>query len=264
MKQLFTLLLSISLFSVYAQEDSERKIVDAFMNRFNLKMDTVSWLCEYDNIAWWTSDSVSASSREEQAKLGTEWFCFKDGNTWHAVYGKYSNQNYDMVYHYEVDASLAIKRVKTRIDTSVLNSYARALFKSNTLLEAYRDSIKVKFNPYIRRNADKSFSVWLLPAFTGNGIAVYGGEFYYLLDATGNNLLHKSEYSQGYKGFKPDPKKEIWLDYGRKDEPTLGAVFFVWYYRKYFDRIIVDAKQFKSTLFHDNEKGYYWVHAVKK
>ncbi len=138
------------------------------------------------------------------------------------------------------------------------------MVNANKLLNDYPDSIRVRFNQYIRRNSDNTLSIWLLPAFTTNGIAVYGGEFYYLFDSTGNNLISKTEYAQGYKGFKPDPKKEIWLNYETKDEPTLGSIFFIWYYRKYFDRIIVDAKKFKSTLFHDNEKGYYWVHAVKE
>ena len=47
-----------------AQDQSEKNQIDSFMARFSKKMDTVSWLCEYDNIAWWTSDSVSATSKE--------------------------------------------------------------------------------------------------------------------------------------------------------------------------------------------------------
>jgi len=263
MKQLFTtIVLAISV-NAFCQTEVTKTPYDEFIKTFNSKMDTVAWLCEYDNIAWWTSDSVYATSKEEQAKLGAEWFCFKIGDIWHAVYGKYSSQNYDMVYHYEVDTNQFIKRVYTKIDSSILNSYSRAIVNGNKALDEYPDSIKIRFNQYIRRNSDNSMSVWFLPAFTRNGIAVYGGEFYYIFDPSGNNLILKSEYSQEYKGFKPDTKKEIWLDYSGKDEPTLGSIFFIWYYRKYFDRIIVDTKKFKSTLFHDEEKGYYWVHAAK-
>lgn len=263
MKQLLVLLLCIFGLTGIAQVDSGQKKVDAFIKRFNLKMDTVSWLCEYDNIAWWTSDSVYATSKEEQAKLGAEWFCFKIGDIWHAVYGKYANQNYDMVYHYEVDTTWLVKRVYTKVDSSLLNAYSRALVNAGKMIIEYPDTIKVRFNQFIRRNQDKSLSIWFLPAFTTNGIAVYGGEFHYVFDEGGNNLLYKSEYSQQYKGFKPDSKKEIWLNYENKDEPTLGSIFFVWYYRKYFDRIVADARKFRSTLFHDEEKSYYWVHAVK-
>ena len=263
MKQIIISLLVLNVFTASAQENSERKKIDDFMERFNLKMDTVSWLCQYDDIAWWTSDSVMATSKEEQAKLGAEWFCFKEENIWHAMYGKYSNEQFQMAYHYEVDSNQVIKRVYTQVDSLIQNSYSRALVNALKIQSQYPDTIKVRFNQYIRKNDNKTLSVWLLPAFTTSSVAVYGGEFYYLFDQTGNNLLSKVEFSQGYRGFKPDPKKEIWLNYENLDEPSLGSIFFVWYYRRYFDRIVVDAKKFKSTVFHDKEKGYYWVHAVK-
>jgi hypothetical protein len=263
MKHTITTILLFCGFYTLAQENSERKVVDAFIKGFNLKMDTVYWLCEYDEIAWWTSDSVLATSKEEQAKLGSEWFCIKRGNIWHAVYGKFQDNNFAMIYHYEADSNQLVKRVYTQIDSLSLNSYSRALVNSNKFVSAFPGSLQVRFNQYIRRNSDQSLSVWFLPAFTTSNIAVYGGEFYYVFDSTGNNLVFKNEYVQGYKGFKPDSKKEIWLNYESREEPTLGSIFFIWYYRKYFNRIVVDAKKFKSTLFHDKEKGYYWVHAVK-
>lgn len=264
MKFAITLVFLLYKITGFAQSNSESKIVEAFIRQFNLKMDTVYWLCEYDDIAWITSDSVYATPKSEQAKLGAEWFCIKDQGIWHALYGKYDNNNFETIYHYVVDINRNIKRTYTKIDTIILNSHARALRNASKLLQAYPDSIKVRFNQYIKKNTDNSLSVWLLPAFTTNGIAVYGGEFYYVFDPTGKSLISKNEYSQGYKGFKPDPKKEIWLDYENVESPTLGSIFFVWYYRRYFDRIVADAKKFKSTLFHDNEKGYYWVHAVKE
>lgn len=262
------LLLSFLLLSAFCinetQAQSEQDQIQKFIMRFNLKMDTVSWLCEYDNIAWWTSDSVYATPKEEQSKLGAEWFCFQQQDLWHALYGKFTNGQYQMAYHYTVDTNQSIRRVQESIDTSVSNSFCRALKNGSNFLDKYPDSIKVRFNQYIKRNDDRTISVWFLPAFTTNGIAVWGGEFYYVFDATGNSLISKSEYSQGYEGYKPDRKQEIWLDYAKVDEPTLGAAFFVWYYRTYFDRIVIDAKKFKSTVFHDDQKGYYWVHAKKE
>jgi hypothetical protein len=263
MKRLIILILLATQFAVFAQEESEKAIVDSFIKRFNAKMDTVSWLCEYDNIAWWTSDSVAVSPKEEQARLGSEWFCFEQDRKWHAVYGKYASGRYDMVYHYEVDTNGTVKRVRTGVDTSLLNSFARALVNAGKLQAAYPDSSRVRFNQYIRRNSDGSLSVWRLPAFTTSGVAVYGGEFNYNFDKSGNNLLSKWEYSQQYRGFKPDKKQEIHLDYETMDEPTVGAVFFVWYYRKYFEKIVIRAKKFSSTVFRDDDQGYYWVHARK-
>jgi len=261
MRKLFTLIILAFSISVNAQ-DSEKEIVDTYMKRFYQKLDTVQWLCTYDDIAWVTSDSVYATPKEEQQKLGSQWFCFQQDNIWHAAYGKYEKNSFTLVYHYCVDTNNVIKRVNSEIDSSLTNSFSRALIKSNDQLNLRKDSVRIQFNQYIKKNNDSTISVWLLPAFTTKGFAVYGGEFYYLYDKTGNNLLKKSEFAQEYRGFKPDPKKEIWLEYETVDEPTLGSIFFVWYYRKYFDRIVADAKKFKSTVFHD-EKGYYWVHAVK-
>jgi hypothetical protein len=264
MKLIFVVSFLLSSLLSYSQKSLETNQIDAFIERFNLKMDTVNWLCEYDDIAWWTSDSVYMTPKEEQARLGSEWFCFRKEKVWHALYGKYQDNQFVTVYHYEVDSLQIIRRVSSPVDTSILNSSARALVNGSKQVNNFPDSVKVRFNQYIRRNPDNSLSVWFLPAFTAKGIAVYGGEFYYLFDASGNNLISKTEYSQGYKGFQPNPKKEIWLNYEGREEPTLGSIFFIWYYRKYFERIVVDAKKIKSTLFHEKDKGYYWVHAVKE
>ena len=213
-------------FMASAQKASTKGPYDDYMKSFYAKLDTVQWLCEYDNIAWWTSDSVYTTSKEEQAKLGKEWFCFKKEGFWHALYGKYQDDSFTMVYHYTVDSSNHIIRVMQNIDSMTQNSYARAIVNASQIQMKYPDSLKIRFNQYIKRNPDKTLSVWLLPAFTATGIAVYGGEFYYLFDSSGVNLISKNEYSIEYRGFKPDRKKEITLDYTRFDEPPVGAVFF--------------------------------------
>lgn len=263
MKQLFiTILLILTTGLITAQNQASDPEIDEFMTRFNNKMDTVKWLCEYDDIAWWTSDSILASPKEERAKLGSQWFCFKEADLWHAAYGKFADGEYELVYHYIVDSTNYIKRIYTGIDTFTSNSFCRALINGSDLVNNFPDSAEVRFNQYIKRNADNTISLWFLPAFTENGVAVYGGEFYYLFDPYGNHLVAKSEQSYGYKGFNPNPKSEIWLDYTFTKEPTLGAIFFVWYYRYYFDKIIIDAKNYKSSVFH-NDNGHYWVHAKK-
>lgn len=229
---------------------------------FNKKFEVVEWLCRYDNIAWWTSDSVLASPKEEKEKIGSEWFCFQENGNWHAVYGKYWNGNYDLVFHYVVDTSGKVKRVHAPIDSFLLNSYSRALINSNKQLDHLRDTINIRLNQYIRRNEDQTLSVWILPAFSSTGMAIYGGEFNYKFDATGNNLLDKNEYFQnGFRGFKTGKPREIWLDYKDVDIPTLGSIFFVWYYKKYFTNIFIENRNSKSTVFYNKDKSeYYWTH----
>jgi hypothetical protein len=100
-----------------------------------------------------------------------------------------------------------------------------------------------------------------MPAFTTSGVAVYGGEAYYLFDRTGTNLLTKREIVTEFRGFKPGNEKEIWLDYSKFEEPTLGAIFFTWYYKDYFKKITIETKKFRSAVI-KMQNEYTWIHAA--
>ena len=198
---------------------------------FNKKFAVAEWLCNYDLVAWRTSDSVMAQDKNEINRLGKEWFCYEDRqHTWHALYGKYVNGSFDMVFHFTVDSIGKVKLVRNKVDTSLTNSYARALITANSQMADIRDTIKVQFNQYIRQNEDKTFTVWILPAFQPSNTAVYGGEFIYTISQSGEKLIKDDSYFQGnFRGFKVDKPREIWLNYRETDKPTLGAVLFVWY-----------------------------------
>jgi hypothetical protein len=45
-------------------------------------------------------------------------------------------------------------------------------------------------------------------------------------------------------------------------KPSLGAVFFVWYYKPYFTKISIDNEESTSTLLKVND-GYTWIHVEK-
>lgn len=232
---------------------------------FNKKMETAEWLFNYDLVAWWTSDSVMVQDKKEIEKLGKEWFCFKDNNhIWHAIYGKYENNNFNTVFHYTVDTTNNVKRTYDKVDTLLLNSYSRALITANNQLLELKDTVNIRFNQFVRQNEDKTFSVWILPAFQTNGVAVYGGEFIYTIDQTGNNIIKDNSYYQGnFRGFKADNPREIWLNYREKEKPTLGAIFFVWYYKPYFTKIFIDNSKSVSTVIKSDNK-WIWMHTEKK
>jgi hypothetical protein len=121
------------------------------------------------------------------------------------------------------------------------------------------------FNQYIKLNADKTFTVWILPAFQTDGTAVYGAEFIYTIDATGNKITKDESYVQStFRGFKTNPPREIWLNYRETEKPTLGAIFFVWYYKEYFTNIFIDNSKTTSTVVKNGDKGYIWVHVEKE
>ena len=232
---------------------------------FNKKFATVEWLCLYDTVAWLTSDVLMTENKEDLKRLGPEWFCFQTKDEkWHAVYGKYENETMNVIFHYLVDANSKVARTTDPVDATFLNLHARALITANSQCKEIKDSVRLRFNHYIKQNEDKTFSVWIFPAFQPNNLAVYGGEFIYKIDKTGTKILENNSYYQGdFKGFKVDNPREVWMDYTELEKPTLGSVFFVWYYKKYFTKINLDNKLSRSTVIETSDNNYSWVHIEK-
>ena len=229
---------------------------------FTKKFETVEWLVEYDNVAWKTTDVlVAQATKEEKDRMGAEWFCFKDKNKlWHAVYGRLNEDKFDAVFHFEMDSAQKIKRSTEKIDQVFLDSHARALRTANEKLSANTPPGSPRFNQFIRQNPDKTFSVWMMPAFQPDRTAVYGGEGIYTIDAAGTKILKDESYFQiSFRGFKTDPPREIVLDYSEIEKPSLGAIFFVWYYKNYFTRIVISNENTMSSVV-KTPAGYVWLH----
>ena len=255
-------LLMLSFLTVFGQKNKKTTFD---IKDFNQKASTSEWLYLYDAIAWWTSDSVMTEDEEEIQRLGSEWFCFQtEDKNWHAVYGKYENNKMNVIFHYLIDTAYKVSKTFASIDTSFLNLHAQALITANNQITAIKDSIPLNFNQYIKQNEDKTFTVWIFPAFQPNGLAVYGGEFIYKIDPTGTKILEDNSYYQGqFRGFNVDKPREIWLNYTELEKPTLGTVFFIWYYKKYFTYIKLDNKFYVTTTIKSGER-YSWMHIEKK
>ncbi len=231
---------------------------------FNKKFAVVEWLVEYDNVAWKTTDVVMALPKAELEGLGPEWFCFQDKNKiWHAVYGGLSGDKYETAFHYEMDRAGKITRSTQAVDQKFLSGHARALRTALAKLTATIPEGSPRFNQYVRQNPDNTFSVWLMPAFQPNRMAVYGGEGIYTIDSAGVKILKDESYFQkNFRGFMSDPPREIWLNYSELDKPTLGSIFFVWYYKAYFTNIYIDNAKSTSTAL-KTPAGYMWAHVEK-
>jgi hypothetical protein len=254
------LLIGLSTFS-YGQNTS--------ISRFNGldflgKFETVEWLCQYDMIAWQTSDSLMTQDTNELKRLGKDWFCFQKDNEWHAVYGNYKNGLFDMVFHYIVDNKRNVKRTYEIIDTSLTHKYSRALQLANQQMKHIKDSIQLSFNQFIKENEDHTLTVWILPAFQTNNVAVYGGEFIYMIDSLGYTVLKDESHYQGkFRGFQVNKPREIWITYLEVDQPTIGAIFFTWYYKSYFTKIVIETSNSISTPFNAGNNKWTWIHAMK-
>ena len=260
------LLLAITscLFGLVLTGVSQDKQPAFDVKEFDKKLETAQWLVVYDNVAWKTTDVVMAQPKEKQSGLGPEWFCFQDKNKlWHAVYGKLNGEKYEVAFHYEMDAAEKIKASAEKLDQDFLNRHAAALKTSREKLVTSIPPGSPAFNQYIRQNADKTFSVWLFPAFQPDRMAVYGGEGIYTVDATGKKIVKDESYFQlTLRGLKTEPPREIWLDYSEMDKPSLGAIFFVWYYKDYFTKIFISNEKTTSTMV-KTANQYLWLHVVK-
>lgn len=254
--------LGISLVTFGQRKNKTKFDTDDFIK----KTKTAEWLYMYDVIAWWTTDSVMTQDSTELQRLGNEWFCFQTNDkNWHAVYGKYDNNKFDLVFHYLVDTSYQVLRIYEPVDTTLLHRYSRALNTANNQIVSVRDSFNIRFNQYVRENDDNTLTVWIFPAFQPNGYAVYGGEFIYEIDPTGNKILKDNSYYNGeFRAFKVDEPREVWIDYTELEKPTLGNVFFIWYYKKYFTYIKLDNKDYITTSFKNDDGSYSWVHIRKE
>lgn len=262
MRKVLTILFTLLVFTLTAFGQKDKQNAPKFdVADFNKKFEVAEWLVRYDLVAWKTTDVLREQDKKELERLGAEWFCFQDKNSlWHAVYGKYENDKYDLVFHFVMSADSKITRTNDKVDAEFLSSHSKALITANKqLAAALKDVATPRFNQYIKQNADKTFTVWLLPAFQTNGVAVYGGEFIYTIDQTGNKITKDESYFQGnFRGFKADNPREIWLNYREIEKPTLGAVFFVWYYKPYFTKIVIDNSKSTSTVIQG-----IWVHVEK-
>lgn len=257
---LFTVFLTTSLFGQKPNVDGP-KFLDT--DSFHKKTETAAWLVEYDRIAWVSTDELMKQDKKDIERLGSEWFCFQDkDNRWHAVYGKLADGKYEMVFHFTVNADKVVK-IEEKVDAEFLNKHATALATARAKLLTSIPAQSPRFNQYIRQNVDKTFSVWLLPAFQTNGVAVFGGEGVYTIDANGTKILKDESYFQkDFRGFKASPPRAIAVDYREIEQPTIGGVFFVWYYKPYFTSIHLDTANITSTVI-KTEAGYMWV-SVKR
>lgn len=257
-------ILMLASFTSFSQKPKEKE-PNFDTTDFYKKSELARWLVEYDEVAWKTTDILMTEDKSEIAKLGAEWFCFQDSKKlWHAVYGKFANDKYDLVFHYLFDSAGKIDKTTEKIDQNFLNAHAKALTTAKATLLAKIPPVSPKFNQYIRRKSDKTFDVWMFPAFQTDGTAIFGGEGIYQIEATGSKIIADTSYFQkNFRGFKTKPPREIWLDYHELEKPTLGSIFFVWYYKSYFTKIFIDNSKSLSTVVGDGKTGYTWVNVEK-
>lgn len=232
---------------------------------FAVKAKLAEWLVTYNQVALITADSLRSQNADQLSRLGKEWFCFQDSsNTWHAVYGRFRRGNYRVMFHFTVNSSNEARLASPSLDSTFVNAYARALYTASSIVQRLQDTLKINFFHFIRQNDDKTFTVWILPALQANGYAIYGGEFIYTIRADGMKVLADNSYFQGtFRALQVDRPREVTLNYSELEKPTIGSIFFVWYYKPYFTRINIQNAHYITTAFNGGG-AYFWAHLKRK
>lgn len=255
MKQMFFILITfLGLNPVHSQ--------DFDMVDFNKKTHIAQWLLEYDLKAWYSTDTLKTKDSKRLSKLGREWFCFQDSDSiWHAVYGKYENGKYDQIFHFIVKSQTEVFESEEQIDTTFLNKYGKALSRAFLEMKPIGDSTSLLFNHYIKENEKGNFDIYIFPAYQPDGTAVFGGEFIYEISPK-NKIIKNDSYLKEFLGVNTKEQGEVWLDYTEIKKPTLGSVFFVWYYKYNFSQIYIDNQTSFTTLI-DGSENFHWATIIK-
>ncbi|ATL47686.1 hypothetical protein COR50_11190 [Chitinophaga caeni] len=224
------------------------------------------YLCEYDAIAWQMSDLAATALTPDAKMLGREWFCYQDiHQKWHGVYGKFLDTTYKVVFHYVQGEQDNIDLDCNEPDSAMLFSYSKSIQKAYQMAAKLLGKSYTRFNKFLRRNADGSISIWILPAVQPGNLAVYGAEFYYQFDRNGDKLLDSNEYYRGScKGFKLGKSRDVNLDYSDLPGVTFGSIFFAWRHREDFSTIYINTSTGSTALKFDQQKGYHWVTGPKQ
>ncbi|HUX53178.1 MAG TPA: hypothetical protein VMV56_02055 [Williamwhitmania sp.] len=258
-----TLLVSMLLAGVGFCQTAEVPAFDS--TDFAVKSKLAEWLVNYNQVALITADSLRSQNSAKLQQIGKEWFCFQDSNSvWHAVYGRFRHGSYNVLFHFIVNGNNAAYLTRSRLDSSMVTNYARALYTAGRIIKPLMDSLKMSMVRFIRQNEDKTFTVWIFPGLQPEGYAIYGGEFVYTFSADGKKVIGNSSYFSGkFRAVQVDRPQEISLDYSELQQPTIGSLFFVWNYKPYFTRINIQNAHYTITAINGGG-AYFWAHFKRK
>lgn len=252
----------LASFSLSAQKG---KIPAYDFSTFYKNKDIGYQLYLYDYVAWGTTDTIVKHYNYEMALLGREWFAIEDSvnNKWYAIYGKLDSSGYNAQIIFEKDMqSGKVERMKESPYTAEYVQYAKALNTADTEVFKIVDQTPITFNSYILRNADKTFTVYYLPAIYNNNTAVYGAEHIFVVDSTGQKILKDESYlGEELRGYEIGKDPQINLNYEDCNAPTIGSIFYIYSFNRYYDKIYIILKDYATILVKDSN---IWMHLQLK
>ena len=224
---------------------------------------TARWLLAYDRCAWRSSDELVKQPREALDGLGPVWMCLEEDGTWHALYGRFDEaaERYTVRFHYQVARS-SVSLSSAPLDSARMTAAARALAAAvGSLPDAFRRS-GARFNSYVQFRGESGLSVWILPAWQPNGVALFGAEARYDYSADGSTRVGQHVIPGPLRGTRPDTAVAFRIDSNGSDAPTVGDLFFHYLMRPYFASMRILTPRYSSSIVRvaDDEA---WVHVVR-
>jgi hypothetical protein len=257
MKKIFLFALLISIFPMPGKAQTSGQAFDT--TQFNKQLEIANHLIEYEFYTQLAKDKYSKIPET----YDFEWFSYKDNNTWHSVGGNSIGNTFAIKSQIIFDSIGNISDYDHIPDTQKLNSLGSAFAFANSKFQIIRDTSSIYFNSFVISNPDKTISIRYLPAFQPSGQALYGCEWEYIFDKTGNNLLSQNSYINHITGVWIGQPRELRLNYRNTDKPTIGSIFFALSFRDYFTQIRIDT-QFSTNTTSKDINGYYsWGHKMK-
>ncbi len=227
--------------------------------QFSRNLELADWLVECD---YYTQLSLDYLKRNENISK-YEWFSFKQNQNWHTVGGTIINNLFSINKHVFADSLYNISDFTGTFDSASCHAAGHALVTANRLFEVVRDSSSMYFSSFVHFNKDNTISVWFLPALQPSGQAIYGCEWEYVFDNTGNKMLRLNAFINSVTGVWIGQPRELWLNYRNTSVPSVGSIFFTLSYGDYFTRIRIDTQFSISTRSKDKNGFYTWSHNIK-
>lgn len=235
---------------------------DAFRQNFA----TAQWLVQYDRAAWLATERLAESADSALlTALSREWFAAEqEPGKWVVVFGGWSGDTFKVRKCFGVDLQGTVSEGGS-FDAAEAHRHATAIRTVYGQVGKVLDSTKVRFNHYVRRERDSLLTVYLLPAFQSDMRAVYGAEFIYTTTPSGAAVAESSSYTQNIlRGFSVVAAPDIKISYPDVEQPPLGAIYFTWYFKEYFQSIIIETSKYFSVLGSTPGGKYYWSHNAAK
>ncbi len=221
-----------------AVSDREETQIQTDLER---NLQTAQWMLLYDHIAWATTDLLLKEDKQTVKAISPVWFCLEKNHAWHAVYGHYGTNIFEITVCYRQVSVDKFEKVKAP-DFSDRDRFARAISLTLPEIEDITRKTTVRFNYYVRREQER-IAVYYVPAFQTDGKLAYGIQHTYFLDTTGKKILSHEQHGQVLIGALPNKSRTVILEMPDCVIPTPQAMFTMLSYRDYFSDILVHCQE---------------------